>query len=61
MRYRQETLAENEADGEFETYDEWARFGPQPPYRSATFSMLKVDVVFLSKISLANAKMGHSR
>jgi hypothetical protein len=37
MKYRQETLAENEWDGEFETYDEWARFGPQPPYRSATF------------------------
>jgi len=33
MEYRQETIA----DGEFETYDEWARFGPQPPYRSATF------------------------
>lgn len=32
MKYRQ-----NEWDGEFETYDEWARFGPQPPYRSATF------------------------
>jgi len=25
------------------------------------FSMLKVDVVFLSKISLAHARMGHSR
>lgn len=32
MKYRQ-----NEWDGEFETYDEWARFGPQPPCRSATF------------------------
>ena len=30
MKYRQ-----NEWDGEFETYDEWARFGPQPPYRGA--------------------------
>jgi hypothetical protein len=37
MKYRQETLVENEWDGEFETYHEWARFGPQPPYRSATF------------------------
>lgn len=31
MKYRQ-----NEWDGEFETYDEWARFGPHPPYRSPT-------------------------
>jgi hypothetical protein len=37
MRYRQETVAEKGCDGEFETCDEWARFGPQPPYRSATF------------------------
>jgi hypothetical protein len=37
MKYRQETIAEREWDGEFATYDEWARFGPQPPYRSATF------------------------
>ena len=37
MKYRQETTAEGDWNGEFETYDEWARFGPQPPYRSATF------------------------
>ena len=37
MKYRQETIAKGDWDGEFETYDEWARFGPQPPYRSATF------------------------
>ena len=37
MKYRQETVVEKDWDGEFETYDEWARFGPQPPYRSATF------------------------
>jgi hypothetical protein len=37
MKYRQETIAERDWDGEFETYDEWGRFGPQPPYRSATF------------------------
>jgi hypothetical protein len=56
MKYRQ-----NEWDGEFETYDEWARFGPQPPYRRRPFSMLKVDVAFLSKISRVHARMGHSR
>ena len=37
MKSRQETIAERDWDREFETYDEWARFGPQPPYRSATF------------------------
>jgi hypothetical protein len=31
MRHRQETVAEKSRDGEFETYDEWAIFGPQPP------------------------------
>jgi hypothetical protein len=37
MKYQQATVAEKDWDGEFATYDEWARFGPQPPYRSATF------------------------
>ena len=38
MKHRQETVAEKDWDGEFETYDEWARLGPQPPYRSAAFT-----------------------
>ena len=37
MKHRQETVAEKDWDGEFNSYDEWARLGPQPPYRSATF------------------------
>ena len=37
MRHPQETVATNDWDGEFGSYDEWARLGPQPPYRSATF------------------------
>jgi hypothetical protein len=37
MKYRQEKVAENDWDGEFRTYEEWVRLGPQPPYRSATF------------------------
>jgi hypothetical protein len=37
MEYRRKTVAQKDCHGEFETYDEWARFGPQPPYRSATF------------------------
>ena len=37
MRHRQEAIAKDDWDGEFGSYDEWARLGPQPPYRSATF------------------------
>ena len=37
MSQRQQTVPEKEWDGEFETYDDWARLGPQPPYRSAIF------------------------
>ena len=37
MKHRQETVAEKDWDGEFGSHDEWARLGPQPPYRSATF------------------------
>jgi hypothetical protein len=37
MKYRLDTIPERNWDGEFETYDEWIKFGPQPPYRSATF------------------------
>ncbi len=37
MKHRHKTIAEKDKDGEFVTYDEWARLGPQPPYRSATF------------------------
>jgi hypothetical protein len=38
MKHRQQTVAEKGWDGEFGTYDEWARLGLQPPYRSATFT-----------------------
>jgi hypothetical protein len=38
MKHRQQTVAEKDWDGEFGTYDEWARLGPHPPYRSATFT-----------------------
>jgi hypothetical protein len=37
MKHRQEPVKEKDWNGEFETYDEWARLGSQPPYRSATF------------------------
>jgi hypothetical protein len=37
MRYRRETVAADDWHGEFGSYDEWARLGPQPPYRTATF------------------------
>jgi hypothetical protein len=37
MRHQQKTVAKRDWDGEFGNYDEWAKLGPQPPYRSATF------------------------
>jgi hypothetical protein len=37
MKYRQGIIGERDWVGEFQTYDEWTRLGPQPPYRSATF------------------------
>jgi hypothetical protein len=38
MRYQQETVAEKDYDGEIETYDEWVRFGPQPPIQECNVS-----------------------
>ena len=38
MKHRQETVVAEDWDGEFGSYHEWARLGPQPPYRSATFT-----------------------
>jgi hypothetical protein len=37
MRHQQKTVAKRDWDGEFGNYDEWAKLGPQPPYRSAIF------------------------
>jgi hypothetical protein len=37
MKHRLKIIAEGDWHGEFGDYDEWARLGPQPPYRSATF------------------------
>ena len=37
MKYRRATIVADDWHGEFGTYDEWARLGPQPPYRAATF------------------------
>ena len=37
MKHRQETVVAEDWDGEFGSYHEWARLGPRPPYRSATF------------------------
>jgi len=37
MKYRRATIAPDDWQGEFGSYDEWARLGPQPPYRTATF------------------------
>jgi len=37
MTDRRDSDAAIRADGEFESYEEWARLGPLPPYRSAIF------------------------
>ena len=37
MKYRRATIVADDWHGEFGSYDEWARLGPQPPYRAATF------------------------
>ena len=37
MRYRRETVVPDDWHEAFGSYDEWARLGPQPPYRAATF------------------------
>ena len=34
----QKAVAKGDWHGEFGNYDEWASLGPQPPYRSATFT-----------------------
>src|SRR5215472_14697011 len=36
-QYRRATIGADDWHGEFGSYDEWARLGPQPPYRTATF------------------------
>jgi hypothetical protein len=61
MKYRQETIAERDWDSEFETYDEWARFGTPPRTEVQPFSMRKVGVALLNKILLGRDKTGHSR
>ena len=37
MKYRRATIVADDWHGEFGSYDEWARLGPQPPYRAAIF------------------------
>ena len=61
MKHRQETVAEKDWDGEFGTYDEWARLGPQPPLGAPRSLMLKVDVALRIKISFEPETIRHSR
>ena len=37
MRHQQKNRRRRDWNGEFVNFDEWAKLGPQPPYRSATF------------------------
>jgi hypothetical protein len=59
MKYRRATIVADDWHGEFGSYDEWARLGPQPPYRTATFLMLMGDVALLSVTLLGHGTIGH--
>ena len=59
MKYRRATIVADDWHGEFGSYDEWARLGPQPPYRTATFFLLKDDVALLSMTLLGRGTIGH--
>ena len=61
MRHQQEKVVEKGWDDEFETYDEWARFGPLPRTGAPFFSMLTVDVVSLNRISIGHGTAEHFR
>lgn len=37
MAQGRDPVLDRRADGSFESFEEWARLGPQPPYRSAVF------------------------
>ena len=62
----QKAVAKGDWQGEFSNYDEWANLGPQPPYRSATFTDAQGrrcvtqhdDVVSLSMILLGRGTTG---
>jgi hypothetical protein len=38
MPEQRDTVLERKEDGEFRSYEEWARLGPLPPFRSAVFT-----------------------
>jgi len=61
MRYRRAAVVADDWHGEFGSYDEWARLGPQPPYRAATFidAQVKDDVALRSMTLLGRGTMGH--
>ena len=61
MKYRQEKVVENDWDGEFRTYEEWARLGPQPHTGVPPFWMVKADLALLSKILFGHGTRAHSR
>ena len=61
MKYRQETTAEGDWNGEFETYDDWRDLGRSLRTGAQLFSMRRVGVAILNKILLGRGRMGHSR
>jgi hypothetical protein len=58
MKYRRARIVLDDWHGEFGSYDEWARLGPQAPYRAATFLMLKGDVALPGMILLGRGTIG---
>jgi len=61
MRHRRETIVADDWDGEFGSYDEWARLGPQPHTGLQPLLMLKADVALLSMILLGHGMTEHFR
>jgi hypothetical protein len=59
MKYRQATIVAHDWHGEFGSYDEWARLGPQPLTGLLPFLMLMGDVALLSMTLLGHGTIGH--
>ena len=59
MKHRQETIVAEDWDGEFGSYHEWARRGPQPRTGAPLSLMLKVDAALRSKNLLGHGTTRH--
>jgi len=59
MKFRRATIVRDEWHGEFGSYDEWARLGPQPLTGQLPFLMLMGDIALLSVTLLGHGTIGH--